>query len=165
MHIAIYPGSFDPVTLGHLDIIRRSSNIFDQVVVAVVNNIHKRPAFSVRERMNFLETITHDLDNVTIRSCEGLLVDFAKKVGAKSIIRGLRAVTDFEYELQMAQTNSKIEPSIETLFMATKLEYAYLSSSIVKEVANFGGDIRDFVPPEILEAVRDGLKGEKDESN
>lgn len=165
MHIGIYPGSFDPVTLGHVDIINRASHIFDKVIVTVVRNMHKKPAFTAEKRMDFLRRVTAHLDNIDVMYCDGLMVDFARANGAESIIRGLRAVTDFEYELQMAQTNSKINDEVETLFMATKLEYAYLSSSIVKEVAFFGGDIEDFVPREIIEEVRKGLKGAGNEPN
>lgn len=159
MHIGLYPGSFDPVTLGHLDIIERASHIFDKVIVAVFINVRKRSAFTVEQREDFLRRVTARFGNVEVTSCHGLLVDFAAEQGADSIIRGLRAVTDFEYELQMAQTNNKINDKIETIFMATRLEYAYLSSSIVKEVAYFGADIHSFVPEEIVEEVIEGLKG------
>lgn len=160
MNLAIYPGSFDPVTLGHLDIIKRASKIFDKVIVAVFTNANKTPAFSVEQRKKLLGKVTNGMNNVEVAVCDGLLVDYAKKVGASTIVRGLRAVTDFEYELQMAQTNSKICEDVETVFMATKLEYAYLSSSIVKEVAHFNGDIKGFIPEDIINEVESVLKGE-----
>ncbi len=163
MKIAVYPGSFDPVTLGHLDIIKRSSKIFDKLIVAVFTNVSKKPAFTVEQRKSFLKTVCKDIDNVEVTSCSGLLVNYAKDVGASTIVRGLRAVTDFEYELQLAQTNSKISEDIETIFMATKLEYAYLSSSIVKEVAYFNGDIKGFIPNDILNEVEKVLKGASNE--
>lgn len=159
MNIAVYPGSFDPVTLGHLDIIKRACKIFDKVVVAVFTNANKTPAFSVEQRKELLRKVTKDINNVKIASCDGLLIDYAREIGASTIVRGLRAVTDFEYELQMAQTNSKICDEVETIFMATGLEYAYLSSSIVKEVAHFNGDIRGFIPEDIIKEVESVLKG------
>ena len=143
---AIYPGSFDPVTLGHLDIIKRAANIFDEVVVAVLNNKAKNPLFSVEERVNMLKEVTKHIDNVKIMSFNGLLVEFAKNVNAGIIIRGLRAITDFEYELQMAQTNHILNNRIDTVFLTSNLEYSYLSSSTVKEVASLGGDVSKFVP-------------------
>lgn len=160
MNKILYPGSFDPITLGHLDIIKRASRIADKLVVAIVININKKSAFSVEQRMDFIKRSIGDLKNVEITTCNGLLVDYAKSIGATTIVRGLRAVTDFEYELQMAQTNSKLYPKIETIFMATRLEYSYLSSSIVKEVAMFGGDIKGFLPEYIVEDVENVLKGE-----
>lgn len=151
MKTAIYPGSFDPVTFGHIDIIKRASQIFDNLTVAVLNNKVKTPLFSVNERVKILEDVVKDLPNVTVTSYEGLLVDFAKQSGANAIIRGLRAVTDFEYELQLSQTNKKLCDDVDTIFLTTALEYAYLSSSTVKEVASFGGDISKFVPEFIAE--------------
>lgn len=147
---AIYPGSFDPVTYGHLDIIKRSYKIVDELVVGVLNNNAKRPLFSVEERAKMLEEATKDLKNIKIVPFNGLLVDFARQQNAEVIIRGLRAITDFEYELQMSQTNHKLEPRVETMFLTTSIEYSYLSSTIVKEIAVFGGDISQFVP-EIVE--------------
>ncbi len=135
----IYPGSFDPVTFGHADVIARSSKKVDELIVGVLNNKAKSPLFSVEERVRMLEEITKDMPNVRIVPFEGLLVDFARKLKADLVIRGLRAITDFEYELQMAQTNQKLEPGLETVFLTTSLEYSYLSSSTVKEVAAFGG--------------------------
>ena len=146
MKRAIYPGSFDPVTYGHLDIIKRSSALVDELIVGVLYNNAKSPLFSIEERVKMLEEITKDMPNVTIVPFEGLLVDFARETGANIIIRGLRAVTDFEYELQMSQTNHKLEPNVETVFLTTSLDFSYLSSSIVKEVATFGGDVSQFVP-------------------
>ena len=154
MAIGVYPGSFDPVTFGHLDIIRRASILFDQIVVGVLHNSAKSPLFSVEERVNILEKATRDIPNVVIRPFDGLSVNFARENHARVIIRGLRAVTDFEYELQMAQTNRVLAPDVDTVFLTTSLEYAYLSSTIMKEVASFGGDISKFAPPEVLEAVR-----------
>lgn len=147
MKKAIYPGSFDPVTYGHIDIIERASDIFDELIVAVLNNKAKTPLFSVEERVNILNEVLSGLPNVKILSYEGLLVDFAVSVGAGVIVRGLRAVTDFEYELQLAQTNSVLNGGVDTIFLTTSLKYAYLSSSTVKEVASYGGNISKFVPP------------------
>ena len=147
---AIYPGSFDPVTLGHMDIIRRSSNIVDELIVGVLNNNAKTPLFSVKERVRMLKEATKELENVQIIPFEGLLIDFVKKMDAKLVIRGLRAITDFEYELQMSQTNHKLAPDIETMFLTTSLEYSFLSSTTVKEIATFGGDISQFVPPVVI---------------
>ncbi len=148
---AIYPGSFDPVTLGHLDILKRAASIFEEVTVAVLGNSGKTPLFSVQERVNILNEVTKDLNNVKVDSFEGLLVDYATESGANVVIRGLRAITDFEYELQLAQTNRKLCENIDTVFLITGLEYAYLSSSTVREVASFGGDISKFVPPYVAE--------------
>ncbi len=147
MKRAIYPGSFDPVTYGHIDIIVRAADIFDELIVAVLNNKAKSPLFSVDERVNILTEVLKDIRNIKILSYEGLLVDFAVGCDAAVIVRGLRAVTDFEYELQLAQTNNVLNNDVDTMFLTTKLEYAYLSSSTVKEVASYGGDISKFVPP------------------
>ena len=146
MTTAVYPGSFDPVTNGHLDVITRGAQLFDRVIVGVLHNSAKSPLFSVEERVKILEEATADLENVEIVSFSGLSVEFARECNAKVIIRGLRAITDFEYELQMAQTNRVLAPDIDTMFLTTSLEYAYLSSTTVKEVAAFGGDISKFVP-------------------
>lgn len=154
MKTAIYPGSFDPVTLGHYDIIERSSKIFDRLIVGVLNNSAKSPLFSVEERVNMLKDVTKGLLNVEIKSFDGLLIDFARENEAQVIIRGLRAVTDFEYELQMAQMNRVIAPEIDTLFLTTNLKYAYLSSSIAKEVAMYGGEISAFLDPAVEQEVR-----------
>lgn len=159
---AVYPGSFDPVTYGHLDIIRRSCHMVDELIVGVLYNKEKMPLFSVEERVRMLEETTKDLPNVKVVPFEGLLVEFARKMEARMVVRGLRAVTDFEYELQMAQTNHKLEPAVETVFLTTSLEHSYLSSTIVKEVAAFGGDISQFVPEAIEAKVREKIikKGE-----
>ena len=158
MSIAIYPGSFDPVTLGHLDIIERAAKISDELIVAVLMNSSKSPLFSVEERVNILKEATKDIPNVEVKSFEGLSVNFARDNHAQVIVRGLRAVTDFEYELQMAQTNRVLAPDIDTVFLTTSLEYAYLSSTIMKEVARFGGDLSKFGPSEIVEAVKAKMK-------
>ncbi len=149
MRRAIYPGSFDPVTNGHLDMIGRSAKLVDELVVGVLNNSAKNALFSVDERVSMLEEMTSHLENVKIGSFRGLLVDYAKSISATIIIRGLRAVTDFEYELQIAQTNHEVDTDIETIFLTTRLEYAYLSSTIVKEFASYGGDISHFVPEQL----------------
>lgn len=153
MYTAIYPGSFDPVTKGHLDIIDRASKVTDNLIVAVLNNGAKNSLFSVEERVKMLEEETAHLKNVTVRSFAGLLVDFAAECNANMIIRGLRAITDFEYELQMAQTNRILNHKVDTFFLTAGLEYAYLSSSTVKEVAKFGGDLSAFVTPNVAEQV------------
>lgn len=153
MSVAVYPGSFDPVTLGHLDIIERTARIMDRVIIGVLNNNSKTPLFSAEERVNMLKSVTAHIPNVEVQSFEGLLVDFVRKNGANVIVRGLRAITDFEYELQMSQTNRIIAPEIDTLFLTTNLKYSYLSSSIVKEIATYRGDIRAFLPPEIIGQV------------
>ncbi|WP_031555879.1 pantetheine-phosphate adenylyltransferase [Lachnospira multipara] len=158
MKKAIYPGSFDPVTLGHLDIIERSSKLVDHLIVGVLNNNAKTPLFSVDERVNMLKEVTSHLPNVEVMSFSGLLVEFAKEHKVNAIIRGLRAVTDFEYELAMSQTNKVAAPEIDTVFLNTSLEYAYLSSSIVKEMAMYNGDISKFVPEAIIEKVRQKYK-------
>ena len=153
MKRAIYPGSFDPLTYGHLDMIERSAKIVDELVVAVLKNNAKNPLFSTDERVSMIIEMTSHLSNVKVSSFDGLLVDYAKKTGANIIVRGLRAVTDFEYELQIAQTNHIVNPQIDTIFLTTSLEYAYLSSTIVKEVASYGGDISKFVPPQIAPKI------------
>lgn len=153
MSSAIYPGSFDPVTFGHIDIIRRSAKVFDHLTVSVLNNNVKTPLFSVDERVKMLEEVCKDIPNVTIDSFSGLLADYARETGTDVIIRGLRAITDFEYELQMAQTNRKLVSHVDTVFLTTSLEYAYLSSTTVKEVAAFGGDIHQFVPKCVAEKI------------
>ena len=147
MVIAVYPGSFDPATYGHLDIIKRASVSFDKVIVGVLHNSAKSPLFSVEERVNILEKATKDMENV----------NFARENHAQVIVRGLRAVTDFEFELQMAQTNRVLAPDIDTVFLTTSLEYAYLSSTIMKEVAGYDGDLSKFAPPEITEAVKEKM--------
>ena len=151
---AIYAGSFDPVTKGHLDIMVRSSRVVDELIVGVLNNRAKSPLFSVEERVNMLKEVTKEYSNIRIRSFTGLLVEFARECEAHIIVRGLRAITDFDYELQMAQTNRIMNPSLDTMFLTTSLEYAYLSSTTVKEVAAYGGDISALVPPSVEEKIR-----------
>ena len=147
MKRAVYPGSFDPVTYGHLDIIKRASEIFDVLVVSVLNNKGKTPLFSVEERVKILEEATKDIPNVQVESFSGLLVDYAAANDIHVSVRGLRAITDFEYELQIAQTNAKLSGGkLDSVFLTTSLEYAYVSSSTVKEIASFGGDISQCVP-------------------
>ena len=158
MRTAVYPGSFDPVTKGHLDVIRRASELFDKVIVGVLHNSAKSPLFSAEERVKILEEATKDVSNIRVQSFSGLSVDFARQCGASAIIRGLRAITDFEYELQMAQTNRVLAPDIDTIFLTTSLQYAYLSSTTVKEVAAFDGDISRFVPDFVERKVFDKLK-------
>ncbi len=153
MRKAIYPGSFDPVTYGHVDIIRRASALVDELVIGVLKNNAKKGLFSVEERIEFLKRVTKEIHNVRIISFDGLLVDCAVEYGTHTIIRGLRAVTDFEYELQLAQTNKRLRPDIDTVFLTTNVEYAYLSSSVVREIAGYGGDISHFVPECIMEDV------------
>ena len=155
---AIYPGSFDPVTLGHLDIIKRSASMVDELIVGVLNNKAKSPLFSVEERVKMLGEVTKELPNVKVIPFAGLLVDFARQTESKMIIRGLRAITDFEYELQMSQMNHKLEEKVETVFLTTNLEYSFLSSSMVKEVAAFGGDISQLVPAVVGERVIEKMK-------
>ena len=154
---AIYPGSFDPVTLGHLDIIKRASKIFDELIVGVLNNNSKSPLFSVEKRVKMLNEVTRDMTNVIVVPFDGLLVEFAKKMDACMIVRGLRAITDFEYEIQMSQTNHKLEPEVETMFLTTNLKYSYLSSTIVREVAAFGGDISQFVPDTVAKSIKEKM--------
>ncbi|MCR5295441.1 MAG: pantetheine-phosphate adenylyltransferase [Lachnospiraceae bacterium] len=158
MRRAVYPGSFDPVTNGHLDIIKRASEQFDEVIVGVLNNSKKTPLFSAEERVNMIKCITSDLPNIRVRSFEGLSVNFVRECGAQVIIRGLRAITDFEYELQMAQTNRVMAPDVDTMFLITSLEYAYLSSTTVKEVASFGEDLDKFVQPVVADALRNKFR-------
>ena len=154
MKSAIYPGSFDPVTYGHLDIIRRAADIFDELYVSVLNNSAKSSLFSVDERVNMLKEVTSDIPNVHIETFSGLTLQYALDKDIHVLIRGLRAVTDFEYELQIAQTNRKFsDDKVDTMFLTTSLQYAYLSSSIVKEIASYGGDITLSVPPSVADRV------------
>ena len=153
MKRAIYPGSFDPVTNGHVDIILRSSKIVDKLIVGVLNNSAKKSLFSVEERVSMLKELTKDLPNVEVTSFDGLLVDYMREIDANIIVRGLRAVTDFEYELQIAQTNHIENSDIETIFLTTNLQYSYLSSTIVKEFASYGGDISKFVPEQFVDRI------------
>ncbi len=167
MKRGIYPGSFDPVTFGHLDIIERSLNIADELIVGVLNNSAKHPLFSVDERVAMIEEATRQFSHIKVEAFDGLLVDFAVKTGANAVVRGLRAITDFEYELQMSQTNAVLNPNIETVFLTSKLQYAYLSSSIVKEVALVKGDISKFVPENVRKRVFEkfNLKERADEQD
>ena len=153
MKRAIYPGSFDPVTNGHVDIILRSSKIVDKLIVGVLNNSAKKSLFSVEERVSMLKELTKDLPNVEVTSFDGLLVDYMREIDASIIVRGLRAVTDFEYELQIAQTNHIENTDIETIFLTTNLQYSYLSSTIVKEFASYGGDISKVVPEQFVDRI------------
>ena len=155
MKKAIYPGSFDPLTLGHVDIIKRASNIVDELVVGVLNNSAKNSLFSLDERVSMIKEMTDSMPNVTVTSFNGLLVDYMREIDATIIVRGLRAVTDFEYELQMSQTNQKLDPNIETMFLTTSIEYSYLSSTIVKEFASYGGDLSKFVPARFIDRIYD----------
>jgi pantetheine-phosphate adenylyltransferase len=153
MKRAIYPGSFDPLTLGHLDMIERSARIVDELVVGVLNNSAKNSLFSLDERVSMIKEMTKDMPNVTVTSFDGLLIDYMRSVNATIIIRGLRAVTDFEYELQIAQTNHVESPEVETVFLTTNLKYSYLSSTVVKEFASYGGDISHFVPEQFIDRI------------
>ena len=153
MKRAIYPGSFDPLTLGHLDMIKRSAKIVDELVIGVLNNSAKNSLFSLDERVSMIKEMTESMPNVTVASFDGLLVDYMKEINATIIVRGLRAVTDFEYELQIAQTNHVENPEVETIFLTTSLQYSYLSSTIVKEFASYGGDISQFVPEQFVDRI------------
>ncbi len=156
MSRAIYPGSFDPVTLGHLDIIKRASRIFDEVIVGVLNNPQKSPLFSVEERVKILEEVTADLPNIKVESFSGMMADYARKNKVQVSIRGLRGISDFEYENQTAQYNSRLsDGELETVFLVTSPEYSYISSSGVKEVASFKGDISPYVPDLVAKLVRE----------
>ena len=154
----LYPGSFDPITFGHLDIIKRASKLCDELIIGVLNNKQKNPLFSIDERVNMIKELTENLGNVKVECFEGLLVDFAKKKDAQVIIRGLRAVTDFENEIQLAQSNKVQYPELETLFLTTSLKYSYLSSTVAKEFASYGGDISLFVPKEIIPLIEAKFK-------
>ena len=161
MKVAVYPGSFDPATAGHLDIIYRASKIFDEVIVAVIKNPGKKATFGLDERVKMLKETLDGRANVKVDSFDGLLVDYVKKVNATAIVRGLRAVSDFDYEFQMALTNRKMGPEVETIFLMTDYKYSYLSSSLVKEISRLGGDVKNMVPKSVvkhLESLR--RKGE-----
>lgn len=160
MKIAVYPGSFDPVTNGHMDVIKRSSKVFDKVIVAVVSNFSKRPLFTAQERCELLERCVVGLPNVEVDYFEGLLIDYVQKKEAQVIIKGLRAISDFEYEFQMALMNRKLNSNVETMFMMTSHKYSFLSSSMVKEVAALGGCINGLVPDIILPEVHSKFKKE-----
>ncbi len=154
MKIAIYPGSFDPITNGHVDVAQRAANLFDLVYVAVAGNHSKKPLFSTEERMAMVRESLKDTPNVRVCSFDGLLVDFAEQQGALAIVRGLRAVTDFEYEFQMALVNRRLKATLETVFLASRERYTYISSSIIKEVARLGGNIDGLVPENVIESIR-----------
>ena len=161
MRIAVYPGSFDPVTLGHMDIISRSSKLFDKLIVGVLVNSSKVPLFSAEERVNMIKGVVSEYPNVEVRSFDGLLVEFARLCKATAVVRGLRAVTDFEYELQMSQTNHKLEPDLETMFLTTSIEYSYLSSTTVREIAAYGGDVSQFVPEAVAGELEAKMKAKR----
>lgn len=158
MRVAIYPGSFDPVTLGHFDIIKRSAKMFDHVIIGVLNNTAKTPLFSLQERVNMLKDTVSDLDNVSVEAFQGLLVDFARLKHSNTIIRGLRALTDFDLEMQMAQSNRTVAPDVDTVFLSTSVQYSYLSSSTVKEYARYEVDLREFVPECVISKLMDKIK-------
>lgn len=162
MRTAIYPGSFDPPTYGHLDIIERASRLSDELIIGVLKNSAKTPLFSTDERVNMLKVITSDLNNVRVMSFEGLTVDFARQNGANIIVRGLRALTDFDYELQLSQINKTLCDDIETIFLSTNLKYSFLSSSTVKEVASYRADISGLVPPYVQDMVEKKMKERSD---
>lgn len=156
--LAICPGSFDPITYGHLDIIQRGSKIFDEVIVAVFKNQSKNPLFTVEERMRLIEESVEDYPNVSVDTSSGLLIDYAESKNAQAIIRGLRAVSDFEYEMQITSMNRKLNPEIETFFMMTNNQYSFLSSSIVKEAARYQGNVSDLVPEAVEKALQEKYK-------
>ncbi len=158
MSIAVYPGSFDPITCGHLDIIKRGSRLFDEVIIAVLNNSSKHPLFTAEERVELINKSIADLPNCRAVFFDGLLVDFVKEQGADVVIKGLRAISDFEYEFQMALFNKKLNPEIETFFMVTNANFSYISSSIVKEIARLGGDFSDLLPKEIYNDVKQKIE-------
>ena len=154
MRVAVYPGSFDPVTLGHIDIIQRTSKMFDKVIIGVLKNRSKSPLFTAEERVELLKEVTADIPNVEVQSFQGLLIDFVRQNQANVIVRGLRAITDFEYELQIAQTNRQLNRDLDTMFFTTSMEYSYVSSTIVKEIASYGGDVSSMVTPHVEECLR-----------
>lgn len=155
--LAVYPGTFDPPTLGHLDVIERATKLFDRIIIAVGTNSGKRPLLSVKERIAAIEACVQDLPNVEVSKFDGLLVDFVKEVKASSIIRGLRATADFEYEFQMAMVNRRLSENVESVFLMTKWDYSYLSSSIVREVAQLGGDYSEMVAPAVIPIMQKAL--------
>ncbi len=165
MKRAVYPGSFDPITFGHIDIIERSAKMVDELVIAVLRNSAKNSLFSLEERVNMIKEVTKDLPNVKVETFDGLLVDYMRQIDATIIIRGLRAVTDFEYELQIAQMNRVLKDNAETIFLMTNLQYSYLSSSLVKEIASYGGDISKFVPNELIDRIYTKYNVNREKSN
>ena len=164
MRIALCPGSFDPVTNGHVDVVERAAKLFDKVIVVVLTNTGKNPIFTAEQRVDFLRRSLEHLENVEVDAYSGLLADYAREKNAVAIVKGLRAVTDFEYEFQMALINKKLNETIDTLFLTTKMEYMYLSSSVVREVASFGGDISQFVPNAIREDIQKLLRKAVDDN-
>jgi pantetheine-phosphate adenylyltransferase len=162
---AIYPGSFDPLTNGHLDLIERGSKIFDELVIAILRNSEKSPLFSVEERMEMLKDTTSHLENVSVDTFEGLLVDYVAKQNARAVLRGIRAISDYEYELQMALMNRNLSPNIETVFMMPADTYSYLSSRLVKEVFQLGGSVRGLVPELVEERLREKVNGKVTKMN
>ncbi len=153
-HIAVYPGTFDPVTNGHIDLVERSLRIFGEVIVAVAENPKKSPLFTLDERLSMLKTVTANYKNVSIEGFDGLLVDYVRKKGAVAIIRGLRAVSDFEYEMQMALMNRRLDSNIETVFLMPNVEYSFITSTIVKEAASYGGDVSSLAPRVVVEKLK-----------
>lgn len=151
---AVYPGSFDPVTFGHLDIIKRAASICDELVIGILNNSAKSPMFTVEERVYMLKESTKDIPNVTVKAFDGMTIDFARNNGAKVIIRGLRVISDYESEMQIAQTNRSLDDSIETLFMATSIEHSFLSSTVAKEIAYYDAGVEKFLPPVATEMIK-----------
>lgn len=162
MATAVYPGSFDPITYGHLDIIRRAAEVFDKVIVGVLKNQSKSPLFNFEERVDMIREVVKDYPNVEVVSFHGLLIEFTKKMHADVIVRGIRAVSDFEYELMMAQTNKQLHPDVETMFFATSAKYSFLSSSTVRELAMFDGDITPFVPDYVRQKVYEKIEDYKE---
>jgi pantetheine-phosphate adenylyltransferase len=158
MRLAIYPGSFDPITNGHVDVIARAATLFDEIIVAAASNDAKHTLFSMEERVQMMREVTGRFQNVRVVAFQGLLVEFARQQGAVAVVRGLRAVSDFEFEFQMALMNRKLEPAVETIFLTPREEYTYLSSRIVKEIARLGGPVDAFVPGPVVEALRKKLR-------
>lgn len=158
MRIGLYPGTFDPITNGHLDIIKRGSTLFDKLYILVANNINKKTMFTVEERMNMIKEATKDIDNIEVVTSDLLTVEYAKSINAVAMVRGLRMVSDFEYELQMATLNRCIDYNVETIFIMSSHQYSFLSSSSVKEIARFDGDISSFVPKNVEIALKNKLK-------
>lgn len=157
MRIVVYPGTFDPITNGHIDLAHRACRLFDHVIVAVANNAHKNPLFAIEERVAQVKQVLFELDNVEVRGFSGLLVDFVKTTGATGIVRGLRAVSDFEYEFQLANMNRALSPHMESLFLTPAEHLSYISSTLVREIASFGGDVSKFVPPFIQAALKEAF--------